>query len=240
MKKNISFIFLFCLIHCTLFAKEDWDAFKAETILKMSGIHGWCSDEKALVMMDVINKNKCRYCIEIGVFSGKSLLPIARTVQYNESGVVYAIDAWDRAAAIKGLIPSNPNYGWWKQIDFDHLYHETKNIMNQNGLIPYCHFMKNLSQDVVSLFGDGTIDFIHFDGNHNEKSIFSDVTSYYPKIKNGGFIVLNDPNWLSSKEALVFLLERTDLISSFSPTATFYIFRKNKKRQEAANALFKN
>lgn len=239
MKKAISFIFLLCLMNTSLFAKDSWDLFKAETILKMSGIHGWCSDEKALVMMDVINKNKCRYCIEIGVFSGKSLLPIARAVQYNESGVVYAIDAWDTAAAINGLRPSNPNYGWWKQVDFNHFYHETINIMNQNELIRHCHFMKNSSQDVVSLFGDGTIDFIHIDGNHDEKSTFNDVKDYFPKIKDGGFIVLNDPNWFSSKEALVFLLERTELISSFSPNATFYLFRKNKKLQEAANEFFK-
>lgn len=240
MKKLISFIFLLCLIDSTLFAKESWGVFKAETISKMSGISGWCSEEKANVMMDVIKRNKCRYCIEIGVFSGKSLLPIARAVQYNEGSVVYAIDAWDTETAIKGLKPANPNYGWWKQIDFDHLYHETINIMNQNGLIPYCHFMKNSSENVLSLFGDGTIDFIHFDGNHDVQSTFSDVTGYYPKIKNGGFIVLNDPNWLSSKDALVFLLEKTDLISPFSPNATYYLFRKNKKREETANDFFKN
>jgi hypothetical protein len=84
------------------------------------------------------------------------------------------------------------------------------------------------------------IDFIHLDGNHNEEFAFQDITDYFPKIKDGGYILLNDPNWFSMKRSLVFLLERADLVSSFSPSATYFLFRKNNQRAQNANILFQN
>ena len=103
-----------------------------------------------------------------------------------------------------------------------------------------CHILKQSSQQALNSFSDKSIDFIHFDGNHNEDIYFEDVSNYFSKVKNNGFIVLNDPNWVTSKLALVFLLERTELISTFSPSATYFVFRKNKSRLEAANELFSN
>lgn len=224
----------------SLFSKEPWDIFKRQSIEKMSTIEGWCSEEKAVHMMDLIKKYRCKTCVEIGVYSGKSLFPILKAIEYNEKGIVYAIDAWSAEQATKGFNVKNPNYVWWNEINYTKIYQKTLSIIEENQLSNQCIILKKSSQDALSAFKDESIDFIHFDGNHNEFLMLDDVLTYFPKVKNNGFIILNDPNWLSSKLALVFLLERTELISNFSREATYYVFRKNNLRLEAANELFNN
>lgn len=235
--KKLACIFLFC-ITSSLFAQDEWVVFKNETVLEMNTIPGWCSPEKALLMMDIIKENKCKCCIEVGVFSGMSLFPIAKALQYNGSGKVSAIDAWDPLEAIKGFSSSNSNYAWWSQLDFIYLFRQTLTLISKNKLNKFCSIIKQSSQNAASLFADDTIDFIHLDGNHNEEFAFQDVINYFPKVKDGGYILLNDPNWFSMKRSLVFLLERADVISSFSPSATYFLFRKNNQRMQNANVLF--
>lgn len=236
MRKSALF-FLIC-ITTSLCAQDPWIAFKNETVLEMNTIAGWCSSEKALLIMDLIKENKCQHCIEIGVFSGMSLFPIAKALQYNGSGKVSAIDAWDPLEAIKGFGSSDPNYEWWSKLDFNYFYGQTLTLISKNKLNTFCHIIKQSSQNAACLFDNETIDFIHLDGNHNEDFAFQDIIDYFPKIKDGGYILLNDPNWFSMKRSLVFLLERAELISHFSPSATYFLFRKNKQRAENANILF--
>lgn len=238
IKKSVS-IFLIC-ITTSLFSNDAWVSFKNETIAAMKTISGWCSSEKAFLMMDVIKENKCQNCVEIGVFSGVSLFPIAKALQYNGEGKVFAIDAWDISEATKGFSPSDPNYTWWSQLDFNCFYKQTLTIISKNELNKFCSIIKQPSQSAVHLFSDEMIDFIHLDGNHNEEFAFQDIIEYFPKIKDGGYILLNDPNWFSMKRSLVFLLERADLVSSFSPSATYFLFRKNNQRAQNANILFQN
>lgn len=204
----------------------------------MKKIPGWCSPEKALLMMDIIKENKCRCCVEIGVFSGKSLFPIARALQYNGVGTVVAIDAWDPSEATKGFRPSDPNYVWWSQLDYKYFYNQTVACINNNRLERFCAIVKRPSHYAACLFATGTIDFIHMDGNHNEDYSFQDISEYFPKVKDGGYILLNDPNWYSMKRSLVFLLERADLVSPFSPSAPYFLFRKNNKRAKKAHVYF--
>jgi len=232
-------VFLICMT-TSLFSDESWEPFKKETIAMTHDVTGWCLSEKALLMMDVIRENKCRHCVEIGVFSGKSLIPIAMALQYNGEGKVFAIDAWDPSEAVKGFDSSDPNYVWWNQLDYNYFYRQTLTLIRRNKLNKFCDVIKQTSRNALRLFADETIDFLHLDGNHNEEFAFQDVIDYFPKVKDGGFILLNDPNWSSMKRSLVFLLERTDLISPFLPSVTYVLFRKNNQRVQNANVLFQN
>jgi hypothetical protein len=206
----------------------------------MNTVPGWCSSEKALLMMDIIKENKCQYCVEIGVFSGMSLLPIAKALQYNGKGKIFAIDAWDASEATKGFNLSDPNYTWWSQLDFNYFYKKTLALISKNKLNKFCSVIKQSSQSAAHIFSNEVIDFIHLDGNHNEEVAVQDIIEYFPKIKDGGYILLNDPNWFSMKRSLVFLLERADLVSSFSPSATYFLFRKNNQRAQNVSILFQN
>lgn len=234
------FLIGFCFFSFTLHAKVSWEAFKSKVLLEKSHLSGWCSNEKAEVMMDLVKKNGCQCCVEIGVFSGASLFPIVKALQYNGSGIAYAIDAWDPVEATKGFLPSDPNYIWWNQINFEDLYNQVLKLIKKNNLSRHCKIIKKNSQAALSFFADGTIDFLHLDGNHNEKFAFEDVISYFPKVKEGGYIVLNDPNWMSMMQSLVFLLERSEIVSPFSSSMHYLVLRKNGQYIDNAKILLRN
>lgn len=219
--------------------EKNWKNFQNETLLKMSDIPGWCSKEKALIMMNLIKENRFQTCLEIGVFSGMSLFPIAKTLKYNRNGIVYAIDSWSSFEATQGLRKTDPNYIWWSQLNFDEFYNYTVDLVRHSGLNGYCRVIKNSAKDAACLFLDDTIDFIHFDGSHDGQCAFQDIEAYFPKVKDGGYIMLNDANWLCMRQALVYLLERADLVFPFSPSTTYLLFRKNNLLASQAAALLK-
>jgi predicted O-methyltransferase YrrM len=220
---------------------KNWEYFKQETALEASRTSGWCPQEKACLIMDCIKNNQCQQCIEIGVFSGASLLPIAKTLQHNGTGIVYAIDPWDALESTKGFKKtSHPSYVWWNELDYNNLYNQTLHLIRQHQLQNYCKIIRKPSQEVADLFGDATIDFIHIDGNHNEEFVSRDVMDYFSKVKDGGYILLNDANWYSMRQALIFLLERCDAITPFEASASYLLFRKSAKRIKQANRLLEN
>jgi predicted O-methyltransferase YrrM len=206
----------------------------------MSPIPGWCKEEKALLMMDLIKENQCTNCLEIGVFAGKSLFPIARTLQYNQAGKVYGIDAWDPIEATKGYNVSDPHYIWWIALDFDPFFLKATQLIEEFSLADYVELIKSTTEDAASLFVDESIDFLHLDGNHSNLVSYQDVTTYFPKVKDGGYIILNDSHWISMMRVLVFLLERTELVSPFSRSEKFIVFRKTEERVNQANLLLKD
>ena len=234
MKKTL---FLFLFGTQLLLAQTPWKEFKKDTMVQMDQLQGWCSREKANTIMDVIYENRCKKCIEVGVFGGRSLLPIMRALQYNGAGKVFGVDAWDTNVAIEGLSGSDPNCLWWQKVNLNDLYFQTIKMLQKNRAKRLCVLVKKSSQEASTMFLDETVDFIHLDGNHTEELAFQDVVEYFPKVKDGGYILLSDPTWYPMKRSLVFLMERADLVSTFSPRASFYLFRKSKSRIQKMQAL---
>lgn len=236
MKKFICLFF--CLSTFSLSAL-DWNAFKNDAVWKATNIQGWCSQEKASLIMDLIREKKFRICVEIGVFAGASLLPMAKALEFNGSGMVFGIDAWDPNESIKGFKPNDANYQWWGGLDYNSYYTHATNLFEKTSLKYYTNLIKQPSEKALRFFPDESIDFIHFDGNHNEEYAYQDVSSYFPKVKDGGYILLTDPNWFCMRKTLIFLMERADTITPFVRTATFILFRKTNQRIENAEALLK-
>jgi predicted O-methyltransferase YrrM len=232
-------IFVLCIGTASLHSKE-WEQLKAKTIADMSKIPGWCSEEKARLMMDLIKQHKLMLCVELGVFSGKSLLPIAKAVQYNGQGHVHGIDAWNAEEAMQGVDVKDPKYSYWKKCDFHALYKGVLHLLQRHRLYSSCTLVRKSAKDALHKFSDRSIDFIHIDENCSEACALSDVASYFPKVKNDGYIVLSNATWYSMRFALMYLLERADLLSEFTPTAEYYLFRKNEKKTQNSQALLKN
>ncbi|MFA6527252.1 MAG: class I SAM-dependent methyltransferase [Candidatus Babeliales bacterium] len=218
MKKAKACFFVACVTLGSLFAQDQWGSVKNETILQLSGIPGGCSGEKARLIMDLVKEHNFQICVEVGACAARSLFPLVKALHYNKSGKVYVTDALNLVNAINGF--SLPDH---KQI-----------------LEAYCTVLKKSPQEAAGQFDDASIDFIHFDGNQNEACAYQDVISYFPKIKDGGWILLDNPNWLSMKRALVYLLERADIKSSFEPRADYLLLCKNARRTKNAYALMDN
>ena len=57
---------------------------------------------------------------------------------------------------------------------------------------PSARLLKKSSVDACKDFSDQYFDFIYVDGCHQEASVISDINSWLPKVKKGGFISFHD------------------------------------------------
>jgi hypothetical protein len=161
-------------------------------------IEGWCTKEKAYKMASLISSNDL--CVELGVWGGRSLLPIC----FMTDNKVYGIDAWMKDASLEGT-NDEANNEWWSKINYEDMYNYTKKILlkyNCNNARLY----RSRSRDVVNFFQDETIDFLHQDSNHSEEISCEEVELYHKKIKKDGIWVFDDTNWNTTIKAQNLLL----------------------------------
>lgn len=151
-------------------------------------VNTWCSSEKAGLIMDLIVSEKLKTCVEIGVFTGSSFLPIASSIQYLSQGHVYAIDAWSNAEAIKYMDDEDPNKNWWACVDMRQAHSFFQNIAQP--FERYCIELHCTSEDAVHQIGD--IDFLHLDGNYTLEGSLKDAFLYSDKVNVGGYILVSN------------------------------------------------
>jgi hypothetical protein len=162
-------------------------------------LEGWCPVDKAKHMVDIILKLKNPICVELGVFAGRSLLPIAWACQA-VGGQVTGVDPWSASASLDG-VNAKENDEWWGKIDYDFFYNYTITLMKTHGVNDIVRLFRETSSHAVRSFEDKTIAFLHQDGNHSEEITVQEVRDWVPKIKSGGYWVFDDANWSTTRAA---------------------------------------
>lgn len=157
-------------------------------------IQGWCSDEKAIALVEAIVQRRPEVVVEIGVFGGSSLIPQALAVKNNGIGHVYGIDPWTVDAALEEM-RSDQNRDWWRTINFESIYQHCHGHLVAQGLTGVCTLLRDKAENVVDRFADESVDMLHIDGNHSELLAYRDAQLYLPKVKPGGLIVFDDIWW---------------------------------------------
>jgi hypothetical protein len=185
-----------------------WSDWKANTLSHQLETGSWCTLHKAEKMMNLIYETHPNVCVEIGVFSGSSIYPTAKALQYLNRGVVYAIDPWSKDECLKGYQPTDPNYIWWGSIDLENVYQRFLLLLNRHGLELFCRPLRMTSSQAVNFFNDQMIDILHIDGNHTSDIALSDAAIWFPKVKQGGYIWFDDANWSTTANAIAYLHER--------------------------------
>lgn len=156
-------------------------------------IEGWCSKEKALAIAKLIKPNY--FCVELGVWGGKSLLPMCLMT----NNTVIGIDSWSKDASLEGE-NSKLNDEWWSKINYDSMFEYTKKMLT-NYKCYNSRLVRAKSVDVSDKFKDESIDVLHQDSNHSEKISCEEVELYHNKVKKNGFWIFDDTNWETTKEA---------------------------------------
>ena len=169
-------------------------------------LHGWCTVDKALTLYNTIINIDSPLCVELGVFAGRSLLPIALAAKY-KTGKAYGIDPWEKDAALEGN-NSELNDDWWSNIDYEHFFNYTHNVLKDANVDNYCTILRNKSRDVINKFDDMTIDFLHQDGNHSEEVTVEEVNRWYNKVKIGGYWAFDDSDWATTLKAQQLLVDK--------------------------------
>jgi hypothetical protein len=207
-----------------LFADEVAEL-KREVCLNLEEIPGWCSCEKASHFIDLVLDVKPQVCVEIGVFSGASLYPVAAALKYLQQGMMIAIDPWDKIECIRYLDPdkNRTDLKWWAHQNMDHVYFGFAQILKHFDLDDICIVFRCTSKKAAPAIGP--IDILYIDGNHYEKIAREDVELYLPKVKKGGYIWFNDAKWPSVQPAIELLSEACDLIKTVDQ-GNCVLFRK--------------
>jgi hypothetical protein len=214
----LSFSYLFCV-------ENDTDILKQEICNLHPSFLGWCSREKTLTLIDLVLEIKPKVCVDIGVFGGSSLFPVAATLKYLRSGSVFGIDPWDKLESLKSFHPvaDEADFRWWANLDHNYVYDSYITSIKRFGLESYCVTMRTTSLKAASSFNQ--IDLLHIDGNHSEQGFTSDVQTYLPLVRPGGYILLNDSLWENAQNAVGLLIEECDVVKLID-SGNCIVFRK--------------
>lgn len=159
---------------------------------------GWCDPEKALKLCDLIAESKPSTVVEVGVFAGKSAISMALACKLNGKGTVYGIDSWTAGDCIED--ENEANTEWWSQkVNLDRIYEECLRHIAEEEVGGHINILKMSSRKAAHLFE--SVDLLHIDGNHAELPSTTDVVTWVPILRKGGYLILDDFNWDSQATA---------------------------------------
>lgn len=175
-----------------------------------AGAPGWCWPEKARKLAEAVLATRPAVCVEIGVFGGSSLVPMAAAVHHVGAGRVYGIDPWETDDALHG-VREKANVDFWSAVDLEGVYRTCRDLLARHHLDEVCELVRARAADVAGRFADGSVGLLHIDGNHGEERSTQDAVLYLPKVADGGYIFFDDVNWVeqgvaTTQRALDYLL----------------------------------
>jgi predicted O-methyltransferase YrrM len=160
--------------------------------------HGWASKEKVAAMVGAVLALRPKLVVEIGVWTGRSLIPMAMALKYITSeGCVLGIDPWSNAASSEGM--SGPNLEFWGGANHQAFYELFIQSIEAVGVQPWVQTRRCRSDefelDSQGLAATGPIDILHVDGNHGEEASIYDVLHFAPRVRMGGLFFMDDVEW---------------------------------------------
>lgn len=173
---------------------------KQKAYKSMVELEGWCSEQKASTLMELVFMMRPEKVVEIGVFGGKSLVPIAFALKEMDQGAVYGIDPWSAHASSEGM--EGVNYDYWSKVDHEAILQGLKQKIKKFRLEDHIVLIRKSSEEAPLIEG---IDILHIDGNHSEEASFLDVTKWVPLVRRGGIIIFDDINWATTAKAVEWL-----------------------------------
>ena len=79
--------------------------------------------------------------------------------------------------------------------DWDGICQSVEEAIDREQVRDYAELMRTTSLDAASRFAPGQLGLVHIDGNHDRASVELDISTWLPRIKPGGFLVLDDASW---------------------------------------------
>lgn len=187
----------------------------------MDHLEGWCTKNKASILIDLVFILRPNKIVEIGVWGGKSLIPMAQSLKQLGKGKIYGIDPWDSLASVEGM--EGANYEWWGKVDHRLILMGLIEKIFQFQLNEQIELIKETSENAPII---EDIDILHIDGNHSEKSSMLDVNKWIPLVRKGGIIILDDMDWITNEKAVKFLDEHCIRVAAYQENNVWGIWMK--------------
>lgn len=187
-------------------------------------IEGWTTQEKSEVLAGLVIDHRPQLLVEVGVFGGRSVFAQAFALRENGMGQIWGIDPWSLDACLEGDI-GEENKKWWSEnVNLEDIYVGFVKAVLEFQLTKQVKWIKERGEVANKLFLNKTIDVLHLDGNHSELCSCRDVQLWHPKVKPGGFFIMDDVDWTSQSKALK-LMDNYGY-KDVMKTTTFTVFQK--------------
>lgn len=169
-------------------------------------LHGWSSLKKCKIMAGLIYDNAIQQSLEIGIYGGRGLLSFA-CAHEKVGGKTFGVDPWEYAGA-EDQDNGQDNDKFWRELDYVRIMRDFFGAMFHYDLAKNTFVLRCPSSDAKKMLADKEFGLIHIDGNHSEKTSVEDVNFWAPTVLTGGFIVMDDTNWASTKKAQSLLTKK--------------------------------
>lgn len=151
---------------------------------------GWCSLQKGAALAALVTTLKPATVIEVGVFGGRSLLPMAMAVQ--DAGLptkIIGIDPFLATESIKN--EQGANLTWWNdQSKHDEVLEKLLFYLKKFQMEGIVELVKKPSNDFTPV----ECDLLHLDGNHCDQALV-DAQRFGLMVRLGGVVVNDDLMW---------------------------------------------
>ncbi len=199
---------------------------KNRALTNMGLVEGFCSEAKACGLVSLILEKKPQVVVEIGVWGGKSLVPMATAVA-SYGGLVYGVDPWSNEESLVGMTDENNKF-FWGNVDHESVLYALMFQLDELGLSPFVELIRATSENAPPIYG---IDFLHIDGNHSDETSYADVTKWVPLVKEGGTIVFDDIGWYedgvsTNARAVAWLDAYCEKIFEIQDTSVWGVWRR--------------
>jgi hypothetical protein len=171
-------------------------------------LNGWCTREKADFLYNLVLKSESALTVELGVFAGRSLIPMALAHKALNKGVIYGIDPWEKSASTQNYPAEDANYQWWNTLNHDAIYTCFLKSLKDYDIEDITKVIKSKSKDSVDIFAPESIYILHQDGNHSEETSCNEIALYADKIRKEGYWIMDDTDWETTKKAQEFILTK--------------------------------
>jgi len=148
----------------------------------------WCPPAKAFTLSALVMALRPKIIVEIGVWEGGSLIPLALAAQAIGDCNVIAIDPWNAGASVKDQ--NDVNAAWWAKAPHEEAYKLFQKRVEQYDLT--CVTTLRMTSDDAPL--PAYINILHIDGNHADQAV-KDVRRYAPLVTTGGIAIMDDLEW---------------------------------------------
>lgn len=150
---------------------------------------GWATPEKACTLAALVLANKPDVVVEIGVWAGRSLLPMALACNEINHGKVIGVDPYNAADSSEGEFAESLD--WWANQDHEAIFQKFKHFTRLMKVENRVELVRKRSDDYNP---PKVINLLHIDGSHSEQAV-RDAERFCPNVPVGGYCVFDDLTW---------------------------------------------
>jgi predicted O-methyltransferase YrrM len=151
---------------------------------------GWTTLPKACALASLTLAIKPITAVEIGIWAGRSMLPVAMALKTIGSGIITGIDPYSPQESAKSEVGANAD--WWGSADHQAIKQKFLSFVRYFQCEQFVRHIEKPSDEVE---WTKAIQLLHIDGSHTDQAV-RDAERFGKHVTLGGIVVMDDINWV--------------------------------------------